>query len=246
MINEELNHKKRQRILMAVMIALGITLAIFFIVSCQSTLTPDTTPTDGSTVTEETTQPTEPSKYEGYTIAFGENSLQTALTGVKYEDLTDKDKAAIESVMSGLGGNATITEESITLALSGQSAIIYYDGTTTLIDASGNAGGTRWLDTELSQLIKQPENVELVMCLSTADSFAAKYKCSDAAAYTAYCAALKEMSWTEQSMSDVMFVAVDASENTLNVSFSEGVLTVMIQKPQVVAPETTPDTTEGE
>ena len=214
-------------------------LSVCFLVSCSGVPDDrpamDTTETDIITQVEtipEDTAPeiiVEPSQYEGYTAAFGDNSLQTALAGVTFEDLSERDKEVIQQVMSDLGGLATITEESVTLALNGQSAIIYYDGTTTLIDTNGNAGGTRWLNTELSALIKPLDGCELVLCLSSPNSFAAKYKCDSWEVYRDYCISLNTSGWVTESFSDVMMSAHDKDNHSLTISFHEGVFTIMLQ-----------------
>lgn len=216
MLNDDL--KQKERIFLCLMIYLGMTLALFYYFSYQHNNSPlPLNPSPTQTI----------SKYADYTSAFGDDSLQEALIGVKFEDINDYDKIAINEVMAKLGGSAQITEESITLTLNNQSVIIYYDGTTTLINDNGDTGGTRWLDTELSKLIKPLEEQELVMCLSTKDNFAVKYKCSDISLYKAYCTAMNNKGWVTKSFSDIMFIG-EKDDYILNVLFNEGVFTIIV------------------
>ena len=233
MINEELVVRHQRRCVACIMICMSLLLVVLFVMTCRPNETV-TLPTDPSTVlTEPTTVPTEPSRFEGYLTVFGENSLQSALTGVDFSTITDNDKNVIINTMESLGGTAEFTEEMITLCLDNQSVVFYSDLTTMLIDAEGNSGGTRWIECALSKLVVQPDSGTLTICLSKFDSFAAKYQCDSADTYTAYCAAMNELGWTAQSDSDMVYVAKQTVENvgdcTLTVSFADNVLTIFVQ-----------------
>lgn len=243
MLNEEQLAQRRNRIITCIMLCLGILLMVLFVTSCQDSLTPPevTTPTESTeATTEPTTVPTEPSKFEGYTAVFGDNSLQAALTGVEFETITEHDKEAISTVMSNFGGTVEFTEETITLTLDGQSAVFYADLTTVLIDAEGNSGGTRWIESPLSKLVTPLENKNPTLCLTKADSFAAKYQVDSADAFAAYCTSMETLGWKTQSNTDMMFTGTRTVEGTgdctLTVSFADNILTILVQ----VVPAETP------
>lgn len=249
MLNEERNARRRHCVMLAIMLCLGVLLMVFFVTSCQDNLTPPevTTPTENlentepategteptTEATEPTTEPTEPSPFEGYTAVFGDNSLQAALTNVPFETITAHDKEVITTIMGNFGGTAEFTDETITLALDGQSVVFYADLTTVLIDAEGNAGGTRWLESKLSKLVTPLPEQKLAMCLTKADSFAAKYQVDTAEAYTAYCDGMDELGWKIQSNSDMILTASqtvkDVGDCTLTVSFADNVVTILVQ-----------------
>lgn len=243
MLNEEQMAQRRTRVMTCIMLCLGLLLMVLFVTSCQDSLTPPevTKPTESTeATTEPSTTPTEPSKFEGYTAVFGENSLQAALTNVPFDTITEHDKTAIETVMTNLGGTVEFTEETITLTLDGQSVVFYSDMTTVLIDAEGNSGGTRWIESDLSKLVAPLEGKNPNMCLTKADSFAAKYQAESAEAYTAYCTKMEELGWKIQSNTDMMLMASRTVEGigdcSLSVSFADNILTILVQ----VVPAETP------
>lgn len=249
MLNEERNARRRNLVMFAIMLCLGVLLMVLFVTSCKDSLTPPevttptenieiTEPTTGATeptteATEPTTEPTEPSPFEGYTAVFGDNSLQAALTNVPFDTITEHDKEVITTIMGNFGGTAEFTEETITLSLDGQSVVFYADLTTVLIDAEGNAGGTRWIESTLSKLVTPMLEQKLAMCLTKADSFAAKYQVNSADVYTAYCDSMDELGWKIQSNSDMILMASrtvkDIGECTLTVSFADNVVTILVQ-----------------
>lgn len=236
MLNEEQMAQRRNRAMTCIMLCLGLLLMVLFVTSCQDSLTPPevTKPTESTeATTEPTTVPTEPSKFEGYTAVFGDNSLQAALTNVPFDTITEHDKKAIEIVMTNLGGTVTFTEETITLTLDGQSVVFYADLTTVLIDAEGNSGGTRWIESNLSKLVTPLEGKNPSMCLTKADSFAAKYQVDSADAYTTYCNGMEALGWKIQSNSDMMLMASRTVEGVgdcaLTVSFADNILTILVQ-----------------
>lgn len=249
MLNEERNARVRNWVMFAIMLCLGVLLMVLFVTSCKDSLTPPeaitptgsiettepttevTTPT--TETTEPTTEPTQPSPFEGYTAVFGDNSLQAALTNVPFDTITEHDKEVITTIMGNFGGTAEFTNETITLALDGQSVVFYADLTTVLIDAEGNAGGTRWIESKLSKLVMPLSEQKLAMCLTKADSFAAKYQVDSADAYTTYCDGMDELGWTIQSNSDMILTASrtvkDIGDCTLTVSFADNVVTILVQ-----------------
>ncbi|MBQ8806543.1 MAG: hypothetical protein IJZ68_08820 [Bacteroidaceae bacterium] len=246
MLNEEQLAQRRNRAMTCIMLCLGILLMVLFVTSCQDSLTPPeaTNPAESTeATTEPTTVPTEPSKFAGYTAVFGENSLQSALTGVEFETLTEQDKEAIETVMKNLGGTVEFAEETITLTLEGQSVVFYSDLSTVLIDAEGNAGGTRWLESNLSKLVTPLSDKQPAMCLTKADSFAAKYQVDAVDVYNTYCTDMEKLGWTTLSNTDMMYTAERTVEEigkcSLTVSFADNVLTILVQ----VIPEEAPEAT---
>lgn len=252
MLNEERNARRRNQVMFAIMLCLGVLLMVLFVTSCKDSLTPPevTTPTGESEIaeptteateptteaTEPTTEPTEPSPFEGYTAVFGDNSLQAALTNVPFDTITEHDKEVITTIMGNFGGTAEFTDATITLSLDGQSVVFYEDLTTVLIDAEGNAGGTRWIESTLSKLVTPIPEQKLAMCLTKADSFAAKYQVDSADAYTAYCNGMDKLGWKIQSNSDMILTASqtvkDVGDCTLTVSFADNVVTILVQVTQ--------------
>jgi hypothetical protein len=71
------------------------------------------------------------------------------------------------------------------------------------------------------------------MCLTKADSFAAKYQVETAEAYTVYCDGMDELGWKIQSNSDMILTASqtvkDVGNCTLTVSFADNVVTILVQ-----------------
>lgn len=192
----------------------------------------DTTqrPTTPSTSTHETNAPTEPSIFAGYKVAFGENSMQSALNAADLTALTTQDKQAIQQAMTAMGGSAEITDEYVKISYDKQSIIFYMDKTQILIDAEGNSGGTRWIKSPLSELILPLDGYTIGMCLSTNDSFAVKYSCDKPEQYAGYLDAMLEIGWTEISRTDIIFTAENSAGNLLTVTYSDHVLTIVVDR----------------